>query len=86
MSGSWISTPAEKYGGGLISERPGAAPEAGQLTSVAGPRTQPRYGVLDPSAPLFWFAVVAAASVGLMAYSTTARVGPISAELNVGKT
>ncbi len=58
-----------------------------QLPQVAGP------GVADntlirpwhPDSPLFVFGLLAAATFGLMAVSTSARVGPVRAAVTVGK-
>lgn len=84
---SWVtaSSPAEKYGGGFLSPQKATADKS-ELPKVAAPSmssggTSP----LSPSGALFWVGIIAAASVGLMAYSTTARVGPVSASLNLGK-
>lgn len=76
----------EKYGGSFVQANGPASDDGRHLAAVAGPRPDDKAGgLLNPRNPLFWFGVIAAASVGLMAYSTTARVGPVSASLDVGK-
>jgi hypothetical protein len=83
--GSWVaSEPAQKYGGGFLGEQK-ASPNASPLPGVAGPSIKGTASPLSPSGPLFWIGVIAAASVGLMAYSTSVRVGPASASLSLGK-
>jgi hypothetical protein len=83
--GSWIKTADEKYGGSFISTRPQQSDEARELASVAGPAPGMGGSPFSPSNPLFWFGVVAAASVGLMAYSTSVRIGPAAASVSLGK-
>lgn len=41
---------------------------------------------LSPENPLFWFGVLGAATFGLMAFSTSVRVGKATASVAVGKT
>lgn len=41
---------------------------------------------LNPENPLFWFGVLGAATFGLMAFSTSVRVGKATASVAVGKT
>lgn len=41
--------------------------------------------LLSPDNPLFWFGALAAITLGLAAFSTTVRVGPAKASLNLGK-
>lgn len=68
--GAWLSTPSDKYGGSVAAASPKATPDATATTTVA-PAVQPSLsGFLSPADPMFWFAVLAAAGVGLMAYST----------------
>ncbi|MBM7510040.1 hypothetical protein JOE61_003854 [Nocardioides salarius] len=81
----WIKSAEEKYGGGFLTNRPQQSDEARELANVAGPHPGTSASPLSPQSPLFWFGIVAAASVGLMAYSTSVRVGPISASVGVGK-
>jgi hypothetical protein len=83
---SWVvsSSPAEKYGGGFLAPQK-ATSDRSELPKVAAPSMSGGASPLSPSGALFWVGIIAAASVGLMAYSTTARVGPVSASLNLGK-
>ncbi len=41
---------------------------------------------LNPENPLFWFGAIGAVTFGLMAFSTSVRVGKTTASLNLGKT
>lgn len=41
---------------------------------------------LSPENPLFWFGVLGAATFGLMAFSTSVRVGKATATVAVGST
>jgi len=43
-------------------------------------------GVLNPQNPLFWFGVVLAGTLGLVAISGAIRVGPVKAGASIGKT
>lgn len=83
---SWLaSSPADKYGGGFLTPQK-ASPDRSELPKVAAPSLSAgASSPLSPSGPLFWVGVIAAASVGLMAYSTSVRVGPASASLSLGK-
>jgi hypothetical protein len=82
---SWIAPPvAEKYGGAFISPQK-ATSDHSELPKVAAPSMSGAASPLSPSGPLFWIGVIAAASVGLMAYSTSVRVGPATASLSLGK-
>lgn len=38
----------------------------------------------SPDSPLFWFAVLAAATFGLIGFSTHARIGRLRGELDIG--
>lgn len=83
---TWVIPDAyQKYGPGVASKA--ATPTDSPLPIVAGPsadnatRAQPWH----PDSPLLWFAVIAAAAVGLMGASTHVRVGPASAGAAVGK-
>jgi hypothetical protein len=84
---SWLATsPDQKYGGAFINSQQKATPDRSELPTVAAPAVAGgKASPLSPQSALFWVGVIAAASVGLMAYSTSARVGPVSASLNVGK-
>ena len=66
-----------------------AAPDmSGGLSSIysASEDGQNQSKFMHPDNPLFWFAGIAAVAFGLMAASTTVRVGPIKGGLSVGKT
>lgn len=39
----------------------------------------------SPSSPLFWFGAIAAVTFGLMAVSTSVRVGSVKASVSAGK-
>lgn len=82
----WVApSPDVKYGGGFIREQR-ASQNVTALPGVAGPSAAPAaVHPLHPSGPLFWAGLFVAASVGLMAYSTTVRVGPVSAGVTIGK-
>jgi len=83
---SWVAGgPAEKYGGSFITPQK-ATSDRSELPKVAAPTTfKGAASPLSPSGPLFWIGIIAAASVGLMAYSTSVRVGPASASVSLGK-
>lgn len=80
-----VPTHAAKYGGAFMGastvtkDQSAAAPAAGPSMAVKEPPWSPRN-------PLFWFGVVAAATFGLMGYSTTVRVGPAKGSVELGKT
>lgn len=82
---SWVAPPADqKYGGAFIAPQK-ATSDRSELPKVAAPSMAGAASPLSPSGPLFWIGVIAAASVGLMAYSTSVRVGPASASVSLGK-
>jgi len=78
------SSPAAKYGGSLLSNQP-TSPVASELHVVHGASEESDVFPFHPDSPLFWFAVIAAAAVGLMYASTTVRVGPLQASVSAGK-
>ncbi len=53
-------------------------------TPAAGAAKQA--SLLSPENPLFWFGAIGAVTFGLMAFSTSVRVGKTTASLNLGKT
>jgi hypothetical protein len=72
-----------------LGVKPGAAPERSSMPGIArssGP------GMLDatadklwhPDNPLFWFGVIALATFGAIAGSTSIKVGPFRASAGVG--
>lgn len=67
--GAWLATPSDKYGGSVATHTK-ATTDATAVTTVAPVVTPSLAGLLSPSDPMFWFAVLAAGTVGLMAYST----------------
>lgn len=70
MNGSWMAAPSDKYGGSVAGASPKATTDATATVTVA-PAVHPSLsGFLSPNDPMFWFGVIAAAGVGLMAYST----------------
>lgn len=74
----------------LVGLNPGSAsPPANPIPSVersAGPGIADRGGrPWSPDSPLFWFAAIFAATVGLAAASTSFRVGPVRASVSAGK-
>jgi hypothetical protein len=75
---------AEKWG---IPNNPASnAPSA--LSAMPAPSAQGAAAakLLNPENPLFWFGALGVVTVGLMAFSTTVRVGKTSANLTVGST
>jgi hypothetical protein len=75
---------AEKWG---IPNNP-ASNSASALTSLPAPSAQHAAAakLYSPQNPLFWFGALGVVTVGLMAFSTTVRVGKTSASLTVGST
>jgi hypothetical protein len=80
-----VPNAASKYGGALMAPQTVSRDHTAATTS-AGPSLDVKSPVWSPDNPLFWFGVLAAASVGLMGYSTTVRVGPAKAGVEIGKT
>lgn len=77
-----IPNPANKYGGAQLRQGP-AAPDDTALRNVVAPGADHDRGLGQPA--LVAFGILAAATVGLMAYSTTVRIGPVSGSLELGK-
>lgn len=69
MSRPWLSTPEQKYGPGLGSATT-ATRDATATVTVAPTVVPAAAGLLSPKDPMFWFGVIAAGTVALMAYST----------------
>jgi hypothetical protein len=81
-----VPNPENKYGGAFIGTGQQQTTQATALKDVAAPAAKHGPGGLfSPREPLFWFAVIAATSFGLAAYSTTIRVGGSQVSLDVGK-
>lgn len=69
---------------------PGMAPatQAGAIPSIgrsAGPTSIGDSPPWHPDNPLFWFAGLAAVTIGLIAVNTSVRVGPFKASAGAGK-
>lgn len=71
---SWMDSPGDRYGASLRATTQPATSDATATTTVAPVLTPSVAGFLSPSDPMFWFGVIAAATVGLMAYSTAVPV------------
>lgn len=80
-----VPNAASKYGGALVGA-PAATRDHVAATQAAGPAAAVKAPPWSPDNPLFWFGVLAAVSVGLMGYSTTVRVGPAKAGIQLGST
>jgi hypothetical protein len=59
-----------------------------ELTAVATPSAGAANAakLYSPENPLFWFGVIGAATFGLMAFSTSVRVGHATAAVSLGST
>lgn len=90
MNDSWFTgNYTDRYGGSFLRYQGQASPAASSGMSelpkaAAAPTGHPLQG-LRPGTGLFTFGVIAAVSVGLMAVSTTVRVGHATASASVGK-
>ena len=85
MTAMWaVPSPEQKYGGAFTGQQQ-QTNQATALRDVAAPAAPGPGGVFSPREPLFWFAVIAATSFGLAAYSTTIRVGGSAVSVDVGK-
>lgn len=75
----------EKFG--VTTAQPAAVTAQPAATSLATPSSAGARSVklLSPSNPLLVFGVLLAVTGGFAAFGTSARVGPIAGELNVGK-
>ena len=74
-STSWvIPSPASKYG---LNPHAPATAVATELHSAAGPSPLDVAKPWHADSPLFWFGAIAAATFGLLAVSTSVRVGPV---------
>ncbi len=78
------SSTSAKYG--LYEQAP--SPATTELTAIASPRqgSAAVSNPLHPDNPLFWFGLIGAATFGLMAFSTSVRVGKATASVAVGST
>lgn len=85
MTAAWIApSPAEKYGGSFARPQRTTS-DTSAAAAVAGPPKPGAGGTWSPREPLFWFGVIAATSLGLMAYSTTVRVGHTEVSASIGQ-
>lgn len=80
MPSPWlIQSASSKYGA-----MGAPANDPSPLAGVAGPSRGSDMPVWHPEHPFFWFGVIAAGAVGLMGFSTHARVGPVHAAAGLG--
>lgn len=90
MNENWFTGDyTDRYGGSFLRDHRQASPAAaGGMSELpkaaASPTGHPLAGI-RPGSGLFTFGVIAAVSVGLMAVSTTVRVGHATASASVGK-
>jgi hypothetical protein len=85
-SATWaVPSPASKYGGSFVTPNPATKDDSG-LVQIAGPAPAAKgmNSMWHPNSPLMWVGVALAGAVGLAAFSTTVRVGPIKAGASVG--
>jgi hypothetical protein len=71
---------------GLSAGGPGINAQT-ELTALATPSAEAARaaGLVSAENPLLWFGVLAGVTFGLMAFSTSVRVGNSSASVNLGK-
>lgn len=89
-----VPTVADKYGGAFLRHQSASPAASGSMSELPTAATTPTGGTgatgllssFHPSTGMFALAVIAAASFGLMAFSTTVRVGHGEAHVGVGKT
>lgn len=55
------------------------------IATVAGPAAHDNAALWSPQHPLFVFAVLIAASAGLIGFAGSARLGPAKSSVNLGK-
>ena len=90
MNNDWFTGGfGDQYGGAFLRYQGQASPAtAGNMSELPKTATSPTSGLLGslgPGTGLFAFAAIAALSLGLMAASTTVRVGSATASASVGK-
>lgn len=90
MNNDWFTgSYGDRYGGAFLSNQGQASPATSgnmsELPKAATSATTGLLGAIGPGSGLFAFAVIAALSLGLMAASTTVRVGSATASASVGK-
>jgi len=81
-----VPSPAAKYGGAFMTPGAPATRDDTPLVQIAGPAPEATgmHSVWHPNSPLMWVGVILAGAVGLAAFSTTVRVGPVKASASVG--
>jgi len=87
MSPTWaVPSPASKYGAAFMTPN-AATKDNSPLVQIAGPAPAAHgaTSMWHPNSPLTWVGVVLAGAVGLAAFSTTVRVGPVRAGASVGR-
>lgn len=80
-----VPSPASKYGGAFTTPNAPTKDDS-PLVQIAGP-SQAASGmdkILHPNNPLFWAGAIIAGAVGLAAWSTTVRVGPVRGSVSLG--
>jgi len=79
----WAPAGPARYG--LVSQGP-ASNATTELTSIASPAdgASNELALWHPANPMFWVAAIGALTFGLMAASTTVRVGKAKATVSVG--
>lgn len=80
-----VPNTTRKYGGAFLTAPKTTSTHMG-ASDVAGPALATNRPVWSPEHPLFWFGSIAAVSFGLMAFSTTVRVGHARVSTAVGTT
>jgi hypothetical protein len=80
-----VPSPAAKYGGAFMTPN-AATKDDSPLVQVAGPAPAAKgaHSLWHPNSPLAWVGIILAGAVGLAAFSTTVRVGPVKASASVG--
>jgi hypothetical protein len=85
-SATWaVPSPASKYGASFMTPSP-ATNDDTPLVQIAGPApaAKGQNSLWHPNSPLAWVGIILAGAVGLAAFSTTVRVGPVKASASVG--
>lgn len=91
MNNDWFTGDfTDRYGGAFLRYQGQASPAtSGNMSELPKAATNPTTGGIlagvRPGTGLFAFGIIAAVSVGLMAVSTTVRVGHATASASVGK-
>lgn len=90
MNEAWFTgNYTDRYGGSFLRYQGQASPAAAggmsELPKASASPTGHALAGIAPGTGLFAFGIVAAVSIGLMAFSTTVRVGGASASASVGK-